>query len=70
MDKKLIIPKKPLRGDDGYKTFSIRVKEETVERLDALSKETNRSRNDLIGLLLAFGLEHCEVADKAKGPNP
>ncbi len=61
MDKKLVINKKGLKGEDGYKTFSIRIKDETVEGLDKLSKESNRSRNELINILLDFGLENCEV---------
>ena len=61
MDKKLVINKKGLKGEDGYKTFSIRIKDETVESLDKLSKESNRSRNELINILLDFGLENCEV---------
>ena len=61
MDKKLVIKKRNLRGEDGYKVFSIRIHEDTVERLDRLSQETNRSRNDLIGVLLNFALDNCEV---------
>ena len=30
MEDKLIINKKNLKGEDGYKTFSVRIKEETV----------------------------------------
>ena len=61
LKEKLIINKKILKGEDGYKTFSIRIKDETVERLDQLSTETNRSRNELINMLLNFAIEHCEV---------
>ena len=61
MNKKLVIKKKSLTGEDGYKVFSIRIKDETVAQLDALSKATNRSRNELINLLLEFGLENSEV---------
>ncbi|MDE5772536.1 MAG: ribbon-helix-helix domain-containing protein, partial [Ruminococcus sp.] len=51
MAKKLQITKKSnLKGDDGYKTFSVRVKEETVEKLEEISQKTNRSRNELINL--------------------
>lgn len=60
MEEELVIKKK-LKGDDGYKTFSIRIKEETVLRLDELSKETNRSRNELINTLLDFAINHCTV---------
>lgn len=61
MDEKLIINKKSIKGEDGYKTFSIRIKEETVCKLDELVKKTNRSRNELINLLLDFAIRNCEV---------
>lgn len=61
MKEKLIINKKPLKGEDGYKTFSIRIRDKTVTDLDALSKETNRSRNELINILLDYAIENCEV---------
>lgn len=61
MDEKLIISKKQYKGEDGYKTFSIRIRDSIVERLDCLSNETGRSRNELIGILLEYALEHCEV---------
>lgn len=60
MQKKLILNKK-LKGEDGYKTFSVRIKEETVEQLDVLASKTNRSRNELIGILLDFAIDNCEV---------
>lgn len=64
MDKKLQITKKSnLKGNDGYKTFSIRVKEDIVDKLDDISVKTNRSRNELINLLLEFGIENCEIID-------
>ncbi|MBR0281500.1 MAG: ribbon-helix-helix protein, CopG family [Oscillibacter sp.] len=40
------------KGDDGYKIVSVRMKDELIERLDALSAQTNRSRNEIINLLL------------------
>ena len=61
MNDKLIINKKSLKGEDGYKTFSIRIKDETVEKLNALAAGTNRSRNELINLLLDYAIENCEV---------
>lgn len=61
MKDKLVISKKHLKGEDGYKVFSIRVPDETVDRLDKLSQETNRSRNELINILLEFGLDNSEV---------
>ena len=60
--QKLIITKK-LKGDDGHKTFSIRLKDETVERLDDIANKTNRSRNDLVNLLLDYAMDYCEISD-------
>lgn len=61
MDEKLIINKKNLKGEDGFKTFSIRIKEETVNKLNALAEETNRSRNELINILLDFAIDNSKV---------
>ncbi len=61
MKEKLIIKKKTLKGEDGYKTFSIRIKEETVEELEILAGKTNRSRNELINILLDYAIDNCEV---------
>ena len=61
MKEKLIINKKSLKGEDGYKTFSIRIKDETVFKLDRLSSETNRSRNELINILLDYAIANSEV---------
>ena len=64
MTKKLEITKRSnVKGDDGYKTFSIRIKEETFAQLERLAAETNRSRNEIIGMMLEFGIENCEIKD-------
>ncbi len=64
MAKKLEITKKSaVKGDDGYKVFSVRIKDETVEQLEKLSKATNRSRNELINIILEFGIENYEIKD-------
>ena len=59
--EKLIISKKNLKGEDGYKTFSIRIKEETVEELEKISAQSNRSRNEIINLLLDFAIKNYEI---------
>jgi len=61
MKKKLIINKKALKGEDGYKTFSIRIKDETVSNLEKLASQTNRSRNELINILLDYAIANSEV---------
>lgn len=64
MDNKLKISKKAaMRGEDGYKVFSIRIREDLVDKLDDLSRQTNRSRNEVVSLLLEFGLENCEITE-------
>ncbi len=64
MSEKLKISRRSkLKGEDGYKTFSVRVKDETVQRLDEIAKETNRTRNELINLMLEFGVRNCEITD-------
>lgn len=60
----LIVTPKPLKGEDGYKIFSIRIKEETVARLEAIAAQTNRSRNELIGIFLEYALDHCIVPEQ------
>ncbi|MBR3870574.1 MAG: CopG family transcriptional regulator [Clostridia bacterium] len=61
MNDKLIINKRKLKGDDGYKTFSVRIKDETVENLNKLAKETNRSRNELINILLEYAIANSKI---------
>ena len=64
MDKEIKITKKtPCRGDDGYKIVSVRMKEEMLERLDRLAAQTNRSRNELINLLLDSAIEIVKVEE-------
>lgn len=50
-----------MKGEDGFKTFSVRIKDETIQELDILSEKTNRSRNELIGILLDYAIANCEV---------
>ena len=54
----LIIKK---RGEDGNKIISVRIKEETLSALDRLASETNYSRNELINLILAYGVENIKI---------
>lgn len=64
MDKEIKITKKtPRRGDDGYKIVSVRMKAEMLERLDRLAAQTNRSRNELINLLLDSAMEIVKVEE-------
>lgn len=51
------------RGDDGYKVVSVRMREEMLEHLDDLSGKTNRSRNELINLLLAAAIDIVKIEE-------
>lgn len=55
--------KTPRKGDDGYKIVSVRMKEELIERLDALSISSNRSRNELINLLLNAAVDIVKIEE-------
>ena len=64
MADEIKIPKKAhKRGDDGYKIVSVRMKEELLGKLDELSAKTNRSRNELINILLNSAIDNVKVED-------
>ncbi len=61
---RLIVKAKRPKGEDGHKIFSIRIKEDTVSRLDEIAKKTGRSRNELIGTFLEFALDNCSIEEQ------
>ena len=64
--EKLVIQPKRTKGEDGHKVFSIRIKDELVCRLDDISNQTGRSRNELIGTLLEYALDRCVIGEKGE----
>ena len=60
-EDKLIIKPKKMRGNDGHKTFSIRIKEELVDSIDSISVQTGHSRNELIGIFLEYAVKNCKI---------
>lgn len=52
------------RGDDGHKVVSVRMSDELIERLDALAKNANRSRNEIINLLLESAVNIVKIEDE------
>ena len=60
----IIKPKRP-KGEDGYKVFSIRIKEDIVEKIDEIASQTGHSRNELIGTFIEYALNRC-VIDRTK----
>ena len=59
MDKEILKIKR--KGEDGNRVISVRIHEETLAELDRLAAETNRSRNELINLILAHGVRTLEI---------
>lgn len=49
------------RGEDGSKVITVRIKEDTLAQLDRLAAESNYSRNELINIILAHGVENIEI---------
>ena len=49
------------RGEDGNRIISVRIHEDILSRLDQISAETNRSRNELINLILQYGIDNLEI---------
>lgn len=58
-----ITRKRPPRGEDGHKIFSVRMPDATVSALDALAIKSNRSRNELINIFIDWGLAHTEITE-------
>lgn len=59
MNKETLKIKK--RGEDGNKIISVRIKEDILYELDRISEESNYSRNELINLILRYGIENLEI---------
>ena len=64
MSEKLRLTKRDnLKGEDGYKVFSIRIKDSTVQSLDDICARTNRSRNEISGIMLQYGIDNCVIEE-------
>ena len=62
MSKSITIQRKTeARGDDGHKVVSVRMKEDLISRLDEISDQANRSRNEVINLLLEAAVDIVEI---------
>ena len=61
LTEKMILKKR--KGEDGHKVFSVRLTDDRVAKLDQLSADTGKSRNELITMCIDFAMEHCEVIE-------
>lgn len=51
------------RGEDGYKVISVRIKDSTLKRIDEAAGQTNRSRNEVINIMLDHGVTIWEIEE-------
>lgn len=54
----LIIKK---RGEDGSRIITVRIREETFNEIDRIASESNYSRNELINIILSYGVKNIEI---------
>ena len=59
--ERITISKK--RGEDGYRVVSVRMREETPRKLDEITAKTNRSRNELINILVEAAIDIVVIED-------
>ena len=49
------------RGEDGNKVITVRIKEETLFALDKIAGENNYSRNELVNIMLEYGVKNIQI---------
>lgn len=56
------MPNEPLkikkRGEDGNRVISVRISNETLAELDRIAAESNYSRNEIINMMIRYGIEN------------
>lgn len=49
------------RGEDNHRVISISIGADLLDKLDEIAGESNRSRNEVINLILEHGVENIEI---------
>lgn len=49
------------KADDGHKVISFRIREDLLAELDRIADETNRSRNEILTMILEHGIRNIEI---------
>ena len=57
-DNSLIIKK---RGEDGNRLITVRIKVDILNALDKIAAESNYSRNELINIILKYGVDNLKI---------
>lgn len=64
MENEITIKRKSSRrGDDGHKIVSVRMKDDLISRLDEIAENANRSRNEIINLLLEAAVNIVKIEE-------
>lgn len=50
-----------VRGDDGYRNITVRIKERTLQGIEDIVKATGQSRNEIISLMLDYALPRITI---------
>lgn len=59
MSKEPLVIKK--RGEDVNKIITVRIKEDILKEIDRIAGESNYSRNELINIILDYGVHNIEI---------
>lgn len=49
------------KGEDGYKVISVRIKEGTLQKIDDIANQSNRSRNEIINIILENSVNDVQI---------
>lgn len=61
MQKDPLVLTKKLKGEDGHRTLSVRIREDLYMQLEAISEETGRSKNELVITFIQYALKNCII---------
>lgn len=50
-----------VRGEDGYRNITVRIKERTLQGIEDIVKATGRSRNEVICSMLDYALPRIKI---------
>lgn len=63
---KIKIPKKKIKGEDGYTSFSLRLPAELSEEINDLVSQTELSRNEFLTILIREAIKTVEVVESTE----
>ena len=49
------------RGEDGNRVITVRIREEILSALDTIANENNYSLNELINIILEYGVKNIDI---------